>query len=42
MQVTRNLIFYMSEQEQIKKYIASQPEPKIKNKICGIVPASLR
>jgi Domain of unknown function (DU1801) len=27
-QATRNLIFYMNVQEQIKKYIASQPEPK--------------
>jgi hypothetical protein len=27
-QATRNLIFYMNVQEQIQKYITSQPEPK--------------
>jgi hypothetical protein len=27
-ETTRNLIFYMNVQDQIKKYIASQPEPK--------------
>jgi Domain of unknown function (DU1801) len=43
---TRNLIFYMNVQEQIQKYITSQPEPKSSDMqtlhriILGVMPAS--